>query len=817
MVSYQWSYDRKGIYMKGKQFLRRIVCILAACLVLCTGLSAAQAKETLQNKSYVLFISSYSLSFDTVPLQIKGLTDVLTQEKADLDIEFMDTKRFGEAQDIELFYQFLRNKLEKHVQYDVVIVGDDAALQFVLNYKEEFFSEIPIIFLGINSLELAEKADEDPCITGIIEDTSYHQNIDLALCLCPHAVEIVAIVDNTLTGKGDQEQFERAVKDYPQLKSRMINASEHTTEELVQALCEINPESIVLFLTMFEDAEGNSYTIKQGVEFISQYVNAPVFRLSVGGVGEGLLGGIMVSYEISGQVAGEMAERILDGASASEIEMVTTSPNYGFFDQNVLDRYGISTELLPEGSIIINQKQSFFEKNKTMVISLLIVCSISVLIMGILFWSSIRRKRLLEQDFLTKLYNRMWMTKHLETVLSKQRKCAVLMLDIDDFKQINDSLGHASGDELLIETADYFRTISNKEYTVARFGGDEFLGILNDSNHEKIEEYVKKMRAVFEQSFRIGNRNIEVHASLGIACAPEDGTSAEELIANADAAMYSAKNSGKNGYHFFDRRIKDALNRQEQVKGYLQEAINQDGFELLYQPQVCSEDSRLAGFEALLRLKDGRAFPGEFIPIAEQNGMIIKIGRVVTEKVIRQLAEWKKKSCKVVPVALNFSNIQLRDTEYPGYIDSLLKKYGVEPELLEIEITESVFLERSEEAIQYLEAIRDLGINMSLDDFGTGYSAISYLNYIPVCKLKLDKSLLDEYHKTKELRMIEGVVNMAHALKLRVVAEGVEEEDQAEMIRSVQCDYIQGFYYSKPVSTEEAERLLDKNYFFRKS
>lgn len=785
--------------------------ILIALTVLLTGmlLFPVYAKESFQDKPNVLFISSYNLSFPTIPLQIKGIQSVLTEEKADLDFEFMDTKRFSSETDLQLFYQILHNKLSKLPSYDAVILGDDAALLFALQYQDSLFRKTPMVFLGINNMELARTSGDSPFITGIVEATSQNANIELAIRLRPQAKELIAVVDNTLTGQGDQSQFLNATEKFPAMKTRFINSSKLTQSELIQELESISPDSIVFFLTMFEDKDGHSYTIRQGAQFLTQHVPAPVFRMSVGGVGDGLLGGILFAYDTSGEMAANMVEQILDGVPAASIPVVMDSPSYGYFDQTVLEKYNLDASLLPENSIIINQKPGFLQKNHTFILCLGISAGIVLICFLVLTWNDYRRRSLLDHDQVTGLYSRLWMTRHLSLLINRHQKFAVYMLDFDNFKWINDSLGHVYGDEVLRQVADRLKKFDSSVVLSARFGGDEFFGIIHAEELEPTRYLAGRILSVFDKPFLIREQAIQVYASMGIARYPQDGDSSDALIANADMAMYTVKNAGKNAFLFFEKGMQDALHRQTEVSMLLRDALENNGFCLVYQPQVDAKDGHLIGFEALLRLKNGKSFPDEFIPVAEQEGHIIEIGRLVADMALSQIADWRQTGYVPVPVSINFSNVQIRDREFPEYVFQRLLHYDIAPELLEVEITESTFLTQDEDAGLYMARLTRSGIRLTLDDFGSGYSAIRYFRFVNLQRLKLDKSLLAEYHQNHDLKMLSGIIHMSHDMGLEVIAEGVETEEEVHLLRDLSCDYIQGYYYGRPMSPENAAEYME--------
>jgi len=263
---------------------------------------------------------------------------------------------------------------------------------------------------------------------------------------------------------------------------------------------------------------------------------------------------------------------------------------------------------------------------------------------------------------------------------------------------------------------------------------------------------------------------------------------------------------------FFNENIMEEFNEKIQIEHKLREVVRKKDFKLLYQPQVDMHTGSIRAFEALLRIKNSDLYPDQFIPIAESTGMIIEIGRWVTEEAIRQIALWKKKGLSNKSIAINFSAKQLNDIGYIEFVETKLKENDVEAKYLEIEITESLFLENEDKTIEFLNKLKDLGIRIALDDFGTGYSSLSYLTFLPVDKIKLDKSLSDQYLEKKNLKLIKGIIALAHSLDLKVVAEGIEDMKQYELLNEESCDYIQGYLVSRPVELEDAEKIYHCNF-----
>lgn len=708
----------------------------------------------------------------------------------------------------------------------------------------------------------------------------------------------------------------------------------------------------------------------------------PVYRPSIGGVGDGILGGKMISYVESGKIAGDMVLQVLSGKPVNSIPLVAKSPNFYFFDYAIIEKFGIDPDLIPKEAILINKETSFFDENPLLVIgtiSVLLFLTFISAILGIsnvnfrnmqrklresneeltstyeelvateeelrdqyemieknaqrlelimekyehainstnsVVWElnrdtgiinftdnvekvvalpldisenideilekvieekyryelleeikiyenglkeevniqfpvkgidnkyrwlkvqgkAIKRKehergilygiltdvtesrkhqdeinRLAYFDFLTNLPNRRNFKGKLQKEIEKGQEFSIMMMDIDNFKEINDTLGHIFGDIVLQEIAGRLMGISNERVLLSRYGGDEFL-ILVMGDKNKVLEVISNIWRLFNEPIPVQNRDLEIRFSMGIATFPKDGQDIDQLLTNVDTALYTVKRHGKNNYLFYDREMQEELRRKAEIENILRKALNEDGFYLVYQPQVDAQTGEIVGFEALLRLKEHKIPPNVFIAVAEESDLICQIGKVVTQKAILQAAEWRDKGYGNKPIAINFSSKQIRDHEYVDFLLDNLRQAQLEPDCIEIEITESILMEETEQTFQILQQLKDLGIKLSLDDFGTGFSSINYLTYIPVQKVKLDKSMCDKFLSMENSKVMESVISLAFGLGLAVTAEGIEEEWQYIRLKESGCNYIQGYLFSKPLLPEEVEKIYHKNF-----
>ncbi|MBU3190016.1 EAL domain-containing protein [Clostridium bowmanii] len=422
-------------------------------------------------------------------------------------------------------------------------------------------------------------------------------------------------------------------------------------------------------------------------------------------------------------------------------------------------------------------------------------------------------------DALTKLPNRTFfmnkLNQQLKIAKHKNTGGAVFFIDLDNFKNINDTMGHNYGDKLLTYIAKQLESTIKINDTLCRLGGDEF--ILLHPLHEEFEvkSYAKGLLAIFDKFFEIDNKQMYITASIGVAIYPKDGMDINTILKNADVAMYKAKELGKNRFARFDGEMYLKLERKTCIDRILRNAIENNELSIHYQPQYDAQRNEIFGFEALLRLNSvelGFVPPVEFIPIAEETGYISEIDRWVLNEACKQSVKWLQAGYKFKSISINVSSVDIHQINFLETVKGILKSTGINPSIVELEITETVLMESLDSNIKILKELMNMGIRIALDDFGTGYSSLNYLMRIPISTLKIDKSFIDNITSNKQNKsIIKNIIQMAHSMDLKVVAEGVETEEQLLILKGKQCDYIQGYYYSKPLNVVDTERLLDTN------
>ena len=425
--------------------------------------------------------------------------------------------------------------------------------------------------------------------------------------------------------------------------------------------------------------------------------------------------------------------------------------------------------------------------------------------------------RIAHEDFLTELPNRrQFLTRIDELIdecLGQRRNFAIIYIDLDRFKDINDTYGHSTGDKLLLMVAKRLKIALGEVDMLARLGGDEFTVIVvDDATTERMTKLAESIMEAFAQPYQLEGHTFYCSASMGIALYPDHGTDAEMLLRAADTAMFDVKRAASVRYRLYTDEMHKRLVKKTTIERCLHQAIDGEGLYLHYQPKVDLKSGEVTGIEALLRWNSrelGNLAPGEFIHVAEEAQLIIPLGRWVLERVCRDIGNWRARNLSVPRVAVNLSPRQFRQSDMAAEIKSVTRHFSVDPNLLEVEITEGTLMDKTSTTLEQIRRIRDLGITVAVDDFGTGYSSLEYLNHFPIDCLKIDRSFICKIGLATDMEGITRVIiGMAHDMGLKVIAEGVETENQAEYLRRHRCDEAQGFLFYRPMPTDEVAALL---------
>ncbi|MFI5182555.1 MAG: putative bifunctional diguanylate cyclase/phosphodiesterase [Thermoanaerobaculia bacterium] len=420
-------------------------------------------------------------------------------------------------------------------------------------------------------------------------------------------------------------------------------------------------------------------------------------------------------------------------------------------------------------------------------------------------------------DGLTGLPNRLLFGDRLGLAIQRARRdgqrLAIMFLDLDDFKHVNDTLGHSAGDELLVEVGERLRRTLRGDDTVARLGGDEFVILLNGAKDAgSAAVMARKILAVFDASFVARKRDLFLSASLGVALCPDDGSDPETLLAHVDTAMYRAKKAGRNTFQFFTPEMQRQAQERASLESGLRRALPRGEMRLHYQPIRELKTGRIAGLEALVRWQHperGLLPPLNFVPLAEDVGLIVPLGAWVLRRACEQARTWREERPGDLAIAVNLSARQLQQESFAREVRQILHETGLPPTALNLEITESTAMQNVEATSRVLGELSAIGIGLSIDDFGTGHSSLSYLKHFPIHRLKIDRSFIDGMARDlRDRAIVKGVLSIAHSLGVRVVAEGVETEEQASLLTTFGCDEVQGFLFGAPVPESEVGKLL---------
>lgn len=423
---------------------------------------------------------------------------------------------------------------------------------------------------------------------------------------------------------------------------------------------------------------------------------------------------------------------------------------------------------------------------------------------------------LAHKDALTDLPNRRALKQKMASAALKASengsRFAIVMIDLDNFKNVNDTLGHDWGDKVLAGISERWKELMTERDFFSRLGGDEFALIIEDYDGlEELDNHLKDILNVVRDKFVLKGKDYYISASIGVALYPNDTEDISQLLKYADMAMYTAKYQGKKRICYFDSMMNDVIESSVEIESIIRRAVATDMFTLVYQPQYTAETKKLRGFETLIRLSDGKGkqvSPGEFIPVAEKSSLIIDVDKWVLRNALKQFKLVVKEYPDII-ISINISAIHMLDKNFLQDLDDILSETKFPVKNLELELTESVFVDSLDKAKDIMAKIKSRGIKIALDDFGTGYSSLSYLKELPIDLLKIDKAFVDTItNGSKEESFVAAIISLGKVMQFEVISEGVEEEKQLEVLKKLGCDYIQGFLWGKPLKYEEALRII---------
>ena len=629
------------------------------------------------------------------------------------------------------------------------------------------------------------------------------------------------------------------------------------THKKLQSLDENN---IVLLLSLYCDKTDTRITFQGGLTYLLSNCSQPVYHPYSHGIGSGLLGGKVVSHYEQARSAAQIALQVLSGTPLPDVSLTNHHLNRYIFDYALIQKYHLNANLLPKETEYVNKEASLFELYKRHIIFGIMVIS-CMLVVIIILLNSISKKdkaeallhekndttsklneqlakanhslllsvektksqnkrirELLYTDCLSGLNSRLAIEKIMQRHLDQQKEneqAAVLFIDIDNFKNINDTYGHDFGDQVILILGNKLKQLQNENIEIGRFGGDEFIiFIKNIIGEPEIIDFCSMLQKLFAVPFNIKYHSLFLTISIGVALSDQNEKGVQPIIKKADLALYKAKFSGKNSYVIYNESIEKELLRSADIQQKILKATNQEAFTLYYQPFVNAATHQLKGFEALIRLFDenNNQIPAnEIIQNAESMGLISKIGEWVIEQAGIFCKKINENRREKLIVAVNVSAMQLNGKDFLARLISIVERLAIAPELICLEITETLLINSLEDSKQIIKDAHAYGFTVSLDDFGTGYSSLKYFKELPLDVIKIDRSFIENIATSPyEQNLIRAISTLAHEKQMEVVAEGVETPQQFEYAKQLGCDIIQGYLFSRPLSEADAIKYSQK-------
>lgn len=803
----------------------------------------------------ILILNSYHKGFTWTDDQTDGIISALDSTKLthNISTEYLDWKRYPTKESLEIFYERMKLKYQKE-RIDVIICTDDSAFSFATQYRKELFSNAPIVFSGINTKGLETLGANETNFTGVLEILDPKATIEAALSLNPSIDTLYLIYDNTESGVSTGMLCIQAAQEVDS-RIKIESLNHMTSYEIVDYVEQASKNTMILVTTYSEDINHQYVHHQLFCEELYAVSPVPIYHIYDFANNHGILGGYLTSGRLHGMEAGKLAIQILNGNDVSSLPIIQNSSNHYTFDYSLIKEYKLNLDDFPEDSTYFNEPFSFFKTYRDLVIFVAVIFSLMLCFTLILLFyihkiramqkvlknnneelaqlyeeltateeelrnnyvqleaaheqlgeNSEKLYRLAHHDSLTELYNRLYLYEEVEKKLSSsQTKSALLFIDIDNFKFVNDALGHAMGDELLKAISCRLKSLSSEQRILIRLGGDEFVFFIYDiENKDQVDLFAQEVINIFSTSFKIQENTLSITISIGVALYPENGGNVDTLLGNADMAMYKVKENGKNGVFYFNQLIQEEVLERINIEKYFKKAIDNNEFQIYYQPQIVTQTVDVDGFEALIRWDSpelGMLSPFKFIHIAEETGFIIELGEWILRSSCRYIQELNCQNNRQYNLSVNISAVQLFQENFVNMVKNILSELSFTPELLELEITESIIMESTELISEKLQELRAFGVRIALDDFGTGYSSLAYLKHLPITTLKVDKLFIDDITGPYcELNLADTIIDLGHKMNLTIVAEGVETSEQAEYLRNYGCDKIQGYYYSRPLS-----------------
>lgn len=771
---------------------------LADALILTSG-EASDAATQLQEDAVSSLLQSAAVSVDVCYL------DAFADGRGYADGGALVNSASGNA---------VRAKLAEHGAYNIVVCVDDEALSFVDASYEQLFYGTPVVFLGINNDALAQSTHRKGYATGLVEGYNSVSFIDIARRMRPDANRVVVVTDNTLSGQGKRAQIESAVASHPSLGIEVINASDMSRSELAARLAQLTDDCIVVYASAQADNAGNAYSAANSAYFVSQSARQPVFSATLGGVGEGFAGSGYIDYTEEGTYAGNIAIDVLNGQNPANIPVVEFVSEGYVFDAKQLAAAGISTGLVPASATLLNQSGFSFDAIKPLLFPIVLL-ALGLLCIGLFALIGYRRSMLdmrqimgqnnmLEQHFyknrLTDIPNMQWLTAFASSDAAAKVR-SIVAISLLGVETIDETYGPGMADSVIKRLAKRLEGIESL-FLVQPSDSEFILGINHDLKLGG--ETLGALNILLSQPVEVNDEQITAKTCIAV-CNRESTMSVEEMVAGVEIAIGQAVQLGNTeDTIFYDRDLRSAVEDKLEITSAIKKAIDDESFFVVYQPQIDLQSNSVVGYEALVRMKNDLYTPEEFIAVAEVNGQIAEIDRLVSRMVVQQLAKWKRRKQRMRPVTINHALGQLRDGDYIDFMVKLLEKSNVAPSMVCFDLKENLFTNNMAAATAFADELREKGFSIAIDGFGAGYMSVQRVLALPAEIVKIDTVLTESFLLDGEDGVVGNLVRLVHSANKKVVIEGVETLKQVEMCRALGCDVVQGFYFAQPMLPERA-------------
>lgn len=813
------------------------------------------AKEDAPN---IMIIHSYDLCYQWTSGQDEGIRTAILESypTANIYTENLDSKRISEAYIMSTQKDVFVDKYA-NIDFDLMLATDDIGLTFAIDVRDALQLDIPIAFSGVLENTVDKLVGDAKDITGVYEIRGFTRMIELMRTLQPDAKKVVIINDRSSSSK---QLVEKILIAFDELQLRDDYVLEFweakSYADILADVSTLKSDTAVFLISYFESADG---VIKDGHVFsqeISNVASVPMYSLGENYFGAGLTGGEFLSPLLQGTELGAIATNLLAGRPVQDIPYSSKSTSYLGVDENMLRKYNLEKIVLPEDTVVINETYSFYESYRLLIWSVLLAFALLISLIAILLKQRLiinrTNQRLIKQkdelqvlydqmatseeelivqneellyyqkdlelktiiDQLTGLKNRAALESYVKNILANdplyKHNLLITFIDLDDFKYINSNHGHHIGDIVLKQLSNRLLSLG-EAYFVSRVGGDEFV-IIHDYRHlsaeKTIDEVLSAIKKMFVLPIKIEAASISVKASIGYSLYPEDSKDYDELIIFADIAMYEAKRKHKGLTMRYTESLEKLFDNDYNMINAIEKGIENDEFYLVFQPIMTLDGSQIHSFEALLRWNSsgyGAVSPSEFIPIAETGGQILALGDKVIDMAIDFIKMLKQNQHQVSTVSINISVVQFYEADFVSNLLAKLKHHQIKNSMIQLEIIESLMIHSYEMISTKLAELKANNITVALDDFGTGYSSLSHISNLPIDIVKIDKQFIDDILEDKEGKLIiDTICALTKSLSLKTIAEGVETVAQLDYIKQCGCDFIQGYYFSKPLMAADA-------------